>query len=542
MNFVEICREKNRLKLNDYINNHPDVDIKMEVNKFMIQNELDIVRWFYSIDERILSFITNSTIIELVKNKQFELLEWLQSKKNTIHIMIWDVIKEIIKKNEVDVLEHLVEHLPCSKKIISLRIIPITIELVQNNQLNLLKWLDNHFNSVIYTFNNYELYTIAFDNHNEELLDWLITKHPKPLPDYCVKSIFMKACISGNIKLAKLLYQSYPIFISNYNNSIIKECSLNGHLDIILWLYSIYREYDYDLMFKNACLNSHIDILKWIISIERLDKKTILECFQIACQKNDVKVISFLLDNCHYVLITRNIQNYLIEIVNRIDDTSIIDIILDTIYLRSDLESVFMVYYENYYISKYILSRYFDLQLNYTLLFRYYVSQHFNDLCIIIVKHHKDQLVLVDQDITNILIYVVFSIDQYKNIELLELLYLMKPDCFDRIRNTLFEVLCERNMPELVTWLISKYPDNYTVVIQNNRVIDYQIIIFLPCTTTIRIDSIDECSICMLDNSNIVTNCNHQFCYRCINKWYSSKSTCPICRSDLLNCSKIVIL
>ncbi len=135
MNFLEICREKNRLALNTYINSHPDFDISIEVNKFMVINEFEAVKWLYLIDERVLSIISKYTIIQIVKNKHFELLEWLQEKKNSIHSIVFGVIKEIIKNNEIDVLEHLVHHLPCSKKIISLQILPITIELVQNNQL-----------------------------------------------------------------------------------------------------------------------------------------------------------------------------------------------------------------------------------------------------------------------------------------------------------------------------------------------------------------------------------------------------------------------
>ena len=46
-----------------------------------------------------------------------------------------------------------------------------------------------------------------------------------------------------------------------------------------------------------------------------------------------------------------------------------------------------------------------------------------------------------------------------------------------------------------------------------------------------------ECPIC-LNNMNIddicITNCNHQFCKSCLNKWFDKKkTTCPICIQEI---------
>lgn len=43
------------------------------------------------------------------------------------------------------------------------------------------------------------------------------------------------------------------------------------------------------------------------------------------------------------------------------------------------------------------------------------------------------------------------------------------------------------------------------------------------------------CSVCFNEFTNEVkTNCQHQFCYDCLNTWfYKNKKSCPICRTDI---------
>ncbi len=52
---------------------------------------------------------------------------------------------------------------------------------------------------------------------------------------------------------------------------------------------------------------------------------------------------------------------------------------------------------------------------------------------------------------------------------------------------------------------------------------------------TIENVKIDECSICLDKESNIITKCNHQFCKDCIDEWCNknTKMNCPNCRAKL---------
>lgn len=53
--------------------------------------------------------------------------------------------------------------------------------------------------------------------------------------------------------------------------------------------------------------------------------------------------------------------------------------------------------------------------------------------------------------------------------------------------------------------------------------------------TVIYIDNTKECCICLDKNNNewIRTQCNHEFHKTCINNWYNTVNTCPVCRSNL---------
>jgi hypothetical protein len=46
-----------------------------------------------------------------------------------------------------------------------------------------------------------------------------------------------------------------------------------------------------------------------------------------------------------------------------------------------------------------------------------------------------------------------------------------------------------------------------------------------------------ECSVCLTeinDSDKCITDCNHEFCKQCLDKWFDSKKlSCPLCRKDI---------
>jgi hypothetical protein len=89
---------------------------------------------------------------------------------------------------------------------------------------------------------------------------------------------------------------------------------------------------------------------------------------------------------------------------------------------------------------------------------------------------------------------------------------------------------CLNNNIEVVTWLMTICPD-YNCKIENNKIIEYSVSISKIIKSNVSFNS--DCNICLSVNSNCKTNCNHEYCYDCINKWYSKNNTCPICRDTI---------
>ncbi|XP_021887185.1 E3 ubiquitin-protein ligase ATL41-like [Carica papaya] len=67
--------------------------------------------------------------------------------------------------------------------------------------------------------------------------------------------------------------------------------------------------------------------------------------------------------------------------------------------------------------------------------------------------------------------------------------------------------------------------------------LDQEIINSLPVIVFKKADGEDECSVCLSEledeeMARVLPNCNHSFHVDCIDKWLSSNSTCPICRTE----------
>ena len=105
-----------------------------------------------------------------------------------------------------------------------------------------------------------------------------------------------------------------------------------------------------------------------------------------------------------------------------------------------------------------------------------------------------------------------------------------------------FTSACENSYIDVAMWLYNKYIGRYNVVIDRYNIItSFSIIKPLDIIGGIYIEDVEDCSICMSTVSNSITECRHQFCYRCLNKWYLKNPTCPICRTGLHFCSNLLM-
>ncbi len=79
-----------------------------------------------------------------------------------------------------------------------------------------------------------------------------------------------RSCDSGNLALAKWLYQNYSIDIHAYDDAVFSYACLYGNLDIAQWLWSlgsidIHTEDGAPMRW--AIEYGHTDVVKWLQSI-----------------------------------------------------------------------------------------------------------------------------------------------------------------------------------------------------------------------------------------------------------------------------------
>ena len=105
-----------------------------------------------------------------------------------------------------------------------------------------------------------------------------------------------------------------------------------------------------------------------------------------------------------------------------------------------------------------------------------------------------------------------------------------------------FNKVCELEELDVVKYLISKYPDIFYAEIVDDKIINWYTKKKLELNSEKKVNDIENCPICLDAKSNIISSCNHQFCYDCINKIYSKKALikCPLCRNNVFNFDKLI--
>ncbi len=116
-----------------------------------------------------------------------------------------------------------------------------------------------------------------------------------------------------------------------------------------------------------------------------------------------------------------------------------------------------------------------------------------------------------------------------------------------------FRMACWFNHLDLALWLQSLLPGKYDLIIENDKIISYNINKNILPVSNININlnyyNNDEvlCSICYDETKKIElqTNCKHNFCKKCIIQYYNNQieknniCNCPYCRQTINSFSKL---
>ena len=93
---------------------------------------------------------------------------------------------------------------------------------------------------------------------------------------------------------------------------------------------------------------------------------------------------------------------------------------------------------------------------------------------------------------------------------------------------------CKNGHTNTALFFANTYPDLYCVKTdKQNNITEWFVRKNIIVSKTKIIKDIDDCIICRTYKSNIITSCNHQFCYECLNYLYrdSKNMLCPLCRN-----------
>ena len=229
-------------------------------------------------------------------------------------------------------------------------------------------------------------------------------------------------------------------------------------------------------------------------------------------------------------------NNLIIKYLIRSDNINklqlINDIPLDTIYYAIDYKAIksldFLLehFYDNNKINHFINFIKYSLQHENFTVFDYFFNNNINNKFFFNNKISELFYFCLDSNKLNSLIY--FN-DKYND----------KYNLLDDHKDNLFSRAVSRKFIDIVKWFCNKFSNRYEIKIIDNLIIDYKInYLILNENENIYLDNILDCNICY-EKSNIITNCNHQFCNECITIWLKNKNNCPYCRSKIFNCKLI---
>lgn len=91
---------------------------------------------------------------------------------------------------------------------------------------------------------------------------------------------------------------------------------------------------------------------------------------------------------------------------------------------------------------------------------------------------------------------------------------------------------CQENNIKLAQILVDVRPKGYYINVIDDQIMVYEIISSLIIDNVIESESNNEiCPICYVNISNVITSCNHLFCFNCLERHYCvNNQNCPCCR------------
>ena len=505
-----------------------------------MRGKYDIAKYLYEKTPEVLDKLRNSyelcerIVLDSLYNS-LDLCKWLYSF-NIYEFDIYSLYDVLIDcKLTIDILEWLYSVVP--DFINDGRFIDLFNHIWYNN-LDVAKWLYNKrlttdtFSNIDINNDNYHLFVDSCNSNNKDVLEWLLSLKPAEgssgeLLDNTVhfnkilKTIIKHNChcIDIFVWLYELKYKdSHPANIQK----LIKLSLKDSTIEIYRYLTSKYNNiitFNINLDdFKNICLRSSMNIINIINQEhsyikEQIDSEYITNLFN-ECLKKDVSIMV-----CKWLINEFTIKE------------SVANIIINNETIHNAFLSC------NRKLIKFILSLKNDFDLTYN------NNIILNDLCKLgylnfnIIKY----LFRLDRNINlridnDILLKCCFRFSDYHKTE-----WLLKKIGNVELNSSydqFFRDFCNDNEHKFVKLMNKLNPNRYKYIIDKDFSIICKISRIINETKNIKTD--DLCMICLTNKSDIITQCDHIYCYDCIDIWLNINKNCPYCRSNIIELYKIV--
>jgi ankyrin repeat protein len=345
-----------------------------------------------------------------------------------------------------------------------------------SGDLRVAQWLFEHKSNDLQI--DEKLFRSVCSDKTIKAAKWLYTISPSTDISCFDEYLFRKACGDGQLRTAQWLLQIKPdIDVSAKNGALCSACS-NGHLNVVKWLCETNPDINISIDNESPFVNA---LIEGHLSVAKWLFKfkpsiNVPACIDIA--------FSFACENGHL-----KVAKWLCGILPDID-------------ISDDNEYAFVWSCSSGHVK---LAKWL-LQIKPTINVSINNNQAFNQAC------------------------------EYGYADVVELLLQMIPNIDVK---TQFVKACERKYVDLAKCLSNYRPNDCILSLDEYgmKIISYHI----NCLPIIKpnIKQIESCSICYEVTANVVTNCSHQFCQRCLSTWHTKNKTCPCCRSLITYCLEI---
>ena len=486
-----LCYLYNLLKLN-HINISDDHKCSCLYHLCKI-NKLKEAKFIYDqIDEKeLLKTINLATFESILYTSNIKIIEWIlqicKLKKTYIfrecNYLLENTllnIDKLSKRKQYSFLKYIIKYIKPSDFILNV------IKLKNVELLKLLYISDRK------CINNVDVLYDICNFGDIKCLQWYLKKKSIYTKEDLHTS-FLLCCKNGDYECVKFLYDYYHIHNIN-RRRVMRYSYKSKNTRLIMWVNDTIWKNEKLILVKEwdtICLSNNYHLIRWILNNENV-KVNIKAGFKIGLKNGNLDVIKLL--------------------YNYID--------------KNDIKNI-LYYYEGFLVKMCLKNKNIDILK--------YLDNYIDDILLRNIVDYK-------------LIYNLFT---YEKDEIIDYIY-NKIDVSDLIRShddKIFRILCKSYNFKMIRYIQEKF-DIYDYKKENNNILpiimdsieyyyenrNYEYIAkkydMLICKKK---EKLDECMICYENESEIITNCKHYYCKKCIFKWYIyNNKICPYCRTDIV--------